>query len=147
MNIHLPAGFKVPFMLLTLLLAQEVSAQQDCRVRYLYDDAGNRTKRYWLCDTGEGNPEMPPQGDAKLLDLASLKILPNPASDQAELRLVNDIGAAQVEVLDMQGKSVLTTAMTGDRTTLVINGLTNGLYSVRVTKGTQLLICPLSVQR
>jgi Secretion system C-terminal sorting domain len=137
----------------SLLLENQAHAQMPlepatgCKVRYIYDQAGNRTKREWYCWTGGGggdhfgvNGGAGKHAEGGLLEANSLRTAPNPASEVLSLQLATVAEGAVVAVTDLQGRVLMTQPMRSDRMELPIADLSNGTYAVRVTVGSEMLM-------
>src|SRR5574343_213545 len=68
------------------------------------------------------------------LDAEALSIFPNPAKTEFTLNTKN--GTGTIELIDMTGRQVLAKQIDAQSTTLNIENLTNGIYTVRYFDGT-----------
>lgn len=119
--------------------AMEVIAQQEplewgCYVRYDYDDAGNRTDRYWYC-WSNADPKS-----ASALSDNRLRVGPVPASNELVVTLETDLADARLEVLDEKGTVISSERWSGTRATLPVERLAAGSYFVRVLSGRECII-------
>lgn len=106
-----------------------VVAQNHCWVKYQYDAAGNRIKRYWWCgdpnEIGhEGEPKAGMAGDF------GLRVYPNPASDAVQLSSTAELANAQLEVLDLQGRRVHSERVSGTLVSIDVSGWSAGRYTL-----------------
>jgi len=65
---------------------------------------------------------------------SSLSLYPNPVLDQLNLNFGTSVGKAQVTILDLQGRSLMTQSVAHTQVeTLNVSSLSNGIYFVKVT--------------
>jgi Secretion system C-terminal sorting domain len=124
---------------------------EGCRIRYRYDEAGNRTRREWQCwvvnqDPDDRSSQQSSEPQISAFDDNDLLISPNPASDQVSVRLSKPLPNATVEILDMNGH-VLRTTPSGEATTIPIGDLAEGSYALRVITTGEMLITTFIVLR
>ncbi|MEO8588353.1 MAG: T9SS type A sorting domain-containing protein [Flavobacteriales bacterium] len=66
-----------------------------------------------------------------------LQVIPNPASDHVDIRFPAGKGiSGSVRLIDVHGRELLREPVTSDRTTLSVEGLAPGVYSVLFARGT-----------
>lgn len=113
------------------LVGLTVVGQNHCWVKYQYDAAGNRIKRYWWC--GDPN-EIEKEEEVKSLPTMSedfgLRVYPNPASDAVQLSSTADLANAQLEVLDQQGRRVHSERVSGTLVSIDVSGWSAGRYTL-----------------
>lgn len=79
-------------------------------------------------------------------DINKLAIYPNPAQDQFTVSLPSIDGNASVSIIDNLGKVVYTTGLNSTTELIDISSLSNGVYFVNVTNGTEKLTQKLIVR-
>lgn len=77
---------------------------------------------------------------------ATMALWPNPTTGQVNFRLSSD-NRAEVEVIDMQGRTVLVTTINGRETTMDVSALATGTYMVRIRQNDILHHTRLEVMR
>ena len=104
-------------------------AQDHCWIKYSYDPAGNRIKREWWC----GDPHTI-EGEDKSMAAKDfgLRTMPNPTGERLTLRSEVALENAQVELLDANGRSVLSQQITGTTAEFDVSLFATGLYTLRV---------------
>jgi hypothetical protein len=112
-------------------MSVESIAQDHCWIKYSYDPAGNRINREWWCGDPNGHEEDAEPKATAARDFG-LRTMPNPASDQITLRSEEALDNAQVEMLDANGRSVLSQQITGTTADFDVSRLAPGLYTLRV---------------
>ncbi|PLX19489.1 MAG: hypothetical protein C0599_10890 [Salinivirgaceae bacterium] len=65
----------------------------------------------------------------------NLKIYPNPTNGNVTIELPNVVSGAQVAVLDLAGKTVITKGFESTNATLDLSNLSEGIYIVKVQNG------------
>ena len=76
----------------------------------------------------------------------SFEVYPNPASDVVNIKF-NDATNAQISVLSLSGKEVMTSTVNGTQTSFSTNGLSNGVYMIKVSNGTDVQITKVVVRK
>tara|TARA_B110000459_G_scaffold56409_1_gene63361 strand:+ start:6564 stop:8345 length:1782 start_codon:yes stop_codon:yes gene_type:complete len=76
----------------------------------------------------------------------SFEVYPNPASDLVNIKF-NDAINAQISVLSLSGKEVMTSTVNGTQTSFSTNGLSNGVYMIKVSNGTDVQITKVVVRK
>src|SRR5215213_8007136 len=81
----------------------DLLAQDHCWIKYNYDAAGNRIKRYWWC--GDPNKAEEESGEPKSAMTADfgLRLFPDPAAENVQLISEEEVTNAQLDVADLQG--------------------------------------------
>lgn len=125
-----------------------------CRIRYHYDEAGNRTRREWQCwGEGEGRDEQsgktrqPEIERVSVFDENELHLSPNPASDMLNFRLSHGIPGARAELLDMAGHVLRTATLTSGSGQFNVSELPDGSYAIRIVVPEEILITTFIVMR
>jgi len=120
------------FLLTTfLLIGLGTQAQDHCWIKYSYDAAGNRIKRYWWC----GDPtllEHEVDGEPKS-DMAKdfgFRVFPNPAKENLQLSSEYELSDAHLEIVDLQGRRVHSQRVSGTRVDIDVSRFSAGLYSL-----------------
>ena len=114
-----------------LLLGLATVAQDHCWIKYSYDAAGNRIKRYWWC----GDPtilEHEVDGEPKS-DMAKdfgFRVFPNPAKENLQLSSEYELSDAHLEIVDLQGRRVHSQRVSGTRVDIDVSRFSAGLYSL-----------------
>jgi len=68
-------------------------------------------------------------------NLSLFSVWPNPADSVINIKLEKDSADAVVNVIDVQGREVLTDKLTNVNSTLDISSLSGGIYIVKITQG------------
>lgn len=119
-------------------------AQENCLVRYNYDAAGNRIKRYWYC---LGHDEIKSMEHTDGLSQNGLTLFPVPATTtMLTVRLDSAVVNATLEVSDAQGRVLLTERMSGATYELTVTDLSNGIYHLRVIKDREYFLSSFTVE-
>lgn len=106
-------------------------AQNHCWVKYQYDAAGNRIKRYWWCgDPNEIEKEEEVKTKSAMAEDFGLRVYPNPASDALQLSSTAELANAQLEVLDLQGRRVHSERVSGTLVSIDVSGWSAGRYTL-----------------
>ncbi|QQR87946.1 MAG: T9SS type A sorting domain-containing protein [Flavobacteriales bacterium] len=113
------------------LAGMTVVAQSHCWVKYKYDAAGNRIKRYWWCgDPNEIEKEEEVKTKSAMAEDFGLRLYPNPASDAVQLSSTSDMANAQLEVLDLQGRRVHSERVAGMLVSIDVSSWSAGRYTL-----------------
>ena len=125
---------------------------EGCRMRYRYDQAGNRTRREWQCWVQGEDPDGPgAQGHHKAhfnrLDDNGFVVLPNPASSMVTIRLEKPMDGSVTQLLDMTGKVLFSERSSTDSHVFDVSSLSEGSYAVRITVQDEMLLTTLIVLR
>ena len=114
-----------------LALVQDTFAQDHCWIKYSYDPAGNRIKREWWC----GIPKEPDPGSevkSKESQDFGFRVMPVPAADQLTFTSERSLANATLEVVNLQGRTVIKQGANGTRTVVDVSALAPGVYVLRV---------------
>ena len=76
----------------------------------------------------------------------SFEVYPNPASDVVNIKF-NDATNAAISVLNLAGKEVMTSTVNGTQTSFSTSSLTNGVYLIKVSNGTDVQITKVIVRK
>jgi len=128
------------FFLCTTRATAQAYPSEGCSIRYLYDDAGNRTTREWYC---WGTEDRSPEQD-RVLEDNSLRAFPNPSHDMVTVQLEREVENAQVELMDTQGKVLQNERLSGNTLIMNVSGLSHGLYWIRVLLNGEMLVSEFS---
>lgn len=110
----------------------DLLAQDHCWVKYNYDAAGNRIKRYWWC--GDPNQAEEESGEPKLAMTADFGfgLFPNPAADRVRLMSEEEVIDAQLDVMDLQGRTLHSQRFTGTLVDIDVSRWSAGRYTLRL---------------
>jgi hypothetical protein len=75
--------------------------------------------------------EFTPSSLSKVTSDVEVKVFPNPASDLLFLR-TNDFVEGEIEIVDVQGRKVLTQAFKGKNTEVQISSFNSGIYILKL---------------
>lgn len=76
----------------------------------------------------------------------SFEVYPNPASDVVNIKF-NDATNAAISVLNLAGKEVMSSTVNGTQTSFSTSSLTNGVYLIKVSNGTDVQITKVIVRK
>lgn len=76
----------------------------------------------------------------------TFEVYPNPASDVVNIKF-NDATNAAISVLNLAGKEVMTSTVNGTQTSFSTSSLTNGVYLIKVSNGTDVQITKVIVRK
>jgi hypothetical protein len=127
------------FLLVISLLTNFAKAQvytnnqSGCGIKYEYDNAGNRIKRYKHCWTA-GLPSARPTKDSSLVAITknklSLSVYPNPTINNFTVSLSEVVSDGVVSLQDLNRKLIQRKHITGQSTNFNIESLASGTYFV-----------------
>jgi hypothetical protein len=107
--------------------------QNHCWTKYNYDAAGNRIKRYWWCgDPNTTDGEENGETKSAMSPDFGLRLIPNPAGEQVQLTSTTELSNAELNVLDLQGRMVLTQRFSGSWVELDVSRWSAGRYTLRL---------------
>lgn len=136
-------SFWVTLFFVCSLFASTTAVAQGCKVRYIYDNAGNRVLRTWYCWTGTTDPDEggttegmvvqdePPEVEGVLKSNA-LSVHPNPTNATLNLRTEAPVENALVDILDAHGQVLHTTNFTGLSKQFEVSQYSAGSYFARL---------------
>lgn len=108
-----------------------------CHIRFDYDQAGNRTSRYWYCIDGMQEPggeglvkTLQDSTQVLSLDDVNFTLYPNPASDHLIITFSEVVPASSLRVYDPQGKELSTQVAGGSSATVNTADLQSGNYFI-----------------
>jgi len=105
------------------------------------DYSGNYRNDFWMyCDTC-------PLIGVESFDKAALFLYPNPATTKLFMEQSNANNVSEVKLLDLLGKERITTELRGERISIDLSDLQNGVYFVSVKTGHGVIIKKIIVQR
>ena len=116
--------------LVLLLCGFQGISQQHCCIKYTYDAAGNRTQREWHCGPA-GPDEEDPHLDGGGVKSLGLDAMPNPANEHFALRSKEALENALCELIDTDGRTILTQRMNGTAAEFNVTGIGAGIYVLR----------------
>tara|TARA_B100000767_G_C19750063_1_gene530356 strand:+ start:75 stop:1898 length:1824 start_codon:yes stop_codon:yes gene_type:complete len=76
----------------------------------------------------------------------SFEVYPNPTSDVVNIKF-NDATNASISVMSLAGKEVMTSTVNGTQTSFSTEGLTNGVYMIKVSNGTNVQMTKVVVRK
>ena len=125
-----------------------VEPEYGCKVKYMYDQAGNRTQRQWYCWSndrssqgagGSADVQEPERWVSGLVDM-ELWLFPNPSSDRTTLQLSRTILAGRLDLMEPNGKLITSRQVTGHSFELDLRDLESGTYFARLWVDQEMLI-------
>lgn len=135
------------------VLCSYLSFAQTCKIKYDYDNAGNRIARYEWCPGGVNGPggnkaeeiAEASQNEEVLEatqmhsgdDLEVAVLFPNPTSSTCIVSLNKEVTSATLTLIDNQGKKVHTMRVSGKDIPLDLSGFTSGTYFVIIRTETR----------
>jgi Secretion system C-terminal sorting domain len=129
---------KIFFFLLLIMLSARA---RSCTIVYSYDNAGNRIKRTWACDTGNNNNNnnnsyrttnnsaTAPIDSANIENTCSL--YPNPSTGYFKLVMQYAVDA-DIYVMDIKGMIVEKKKLAGTETDFNISQYASGTYTLHL---------------
>lgn len=134
---------KITTLGLCIVFAIGINAQilpsEGCAVKYAYDDAGNRTDRYWHCWTNVA--EAVKSG----LQETSIKAYPNPSNGQLTVEIEGHEKGGLLELLTPDGKVQKSIENPLVITAWDLSDLSNGIYWIRYIYKEEMLISMISL--
>jgi Secretion system C-terminal sorting domain len=147
--------FRTAAFLLLACAYANAPAQLNCSVEYEYDAAGNCTKRYWYCCVwppclGKMAPPADTtrsQGASSTLSKLTYTLVPNPAHTTVLVRTSAAIEGGWFEVMDMNGKVLVSAPFNGTQQEVPVADLADGAYLARIRTDQEMLITQFLVAR
>jgi hypothetical protein len=131
---------------ISLIISPKISfAQVGEAIKYEYDGAGKRIKRYYdpaavlnkhgdtLTENSPADKLIRDKGISKLKDTILLKAYPNPTSDELiveNLSWKDDFNKATVKIFDITGKLIQSRTLNEARGQFSLSSLVPGIYQV-----------------
>jgi hypothetical protein len=116
-----------------LILGLGTMAQDHCWIKYSYDAAGNRIKRYWWCgDPNVIDHEVDGEPKSVMAKDFGFRVFPNPAKENLQLSSEQELADADLEVVDLQGRSVYSQRISGTWVDIDVSKFGAGTYSLRL---------------
>ena len=81
----------------------------------------------------------------RVLASNALVLYPNPTDDRLVVQLATGVDGGDLQIMDLQGKLLLTQRMSGTGAELNIDEFSNGLYYLRLVHGQESLIGSFAV--
>jgi hypothetical protein len=107
-----------------------------CGIVYVYDAAGNRTKRVYFCNNGS---DPYPQRTSTIVDAnATLEfeeveaLYPNPTTGAFSITFSKAVNNASISILDASGKILNRITAKGNRVDFDLSERAAGVYYVRI---------------
>jgi hypothetical protein len=126
------------YLILFVLLIALYGKAFSCTIIYSYDNAGNRIKRAWSCDTSGSNTNPTyrmannspsPEDSGNIENTCSL--YPNPSNGYFKMRMEYAVNA-DIYVMDVKGSVVLKKRLEGKETDLDIRQYAAGVYTLHL---------------
>ncbi|TXI82714.1 MAG: T9SS type A sorting domain-containing protein [Flavobacteriales bacterium] len=134
---------------LVIAVSCGASAQEHCRVRYLYNASGDRTQRDWHCWI-PGDLENEPEGWAyknrNVLAAIHMEVAPNPSSDRFNVVLPGDAPSGTLSLVNALGAVLFSQNVAGTRASIEVGDIPNGAYYIRFSSGSESIISSCVVQ-
>jgi hypothetical protein len=127
-----------------------VEAQSHCKVRYQYNAAGDRVQRDWYCWTPGGQDDEEVVETRSLvsnLEEVHLEVMPNPTADFLRVQIPEAAQGGVLELVSTLGAVLTTASVVSGTVELDVSRYENGLYLIRLIKGSEMLISPFVIQR
>lgn len=121
--------------IMLLLAAVPFIAFSQSKVRYSYDNAGNRVKREIVVNTKSVSDDSTPEYYSEMLAEKDIRIYPNPTRGHLKVEVVGWDSADQclLRLYNSAGQQVLSTRAGSSYTELDISSRSNGLYILHIT--------------
>lgn len=132
-------------VLITFCLQSRSFSQQlplnTCGIVYIYDAAGNRTKRTYFCNNGGTYPTQIKAANALSMEYQPVDALfPNPTTDKCFITFSKPLQNASVRILDEQGRVVYTKKASGNTIMLDLSNVAAGVYYVQIQEGQNVIV-------
>ena len=115
----------------SLVCCATTFAQDHCWIKYNYDAAGNRTKRYWWCgDPNQTDPDS--QTKSTMAQDFGFRLFPNPATEKLQFTSAQELANAELNVLDIQGRVVYHQRFTGAFLDIDVSPWSAGRYTMNI---------------
>jgi hypothetical protein len=116
-----------------LVLGLATVAQNHCWIKYEYDAAGNRIKRYWWCgDPTVVDQENNSEPKSPMARDFGLRVFPNPANEHMQLSSAQELTDAVLQIVDLQGHEVYAQRFSGMLVDVDVSKFSAGVYSLRL---------------
>ena len=135
------------YLFLFLFVAIAFPSFAQTKVRYTYDNAGNRVKRD-LAPMSSGGGDDRSDEDPVLPALSSeqFNVYPHPPLDRLNISLTESFDAPlSVELFDQNGRLVRQVQLTGDLLSLDVSDQASGFYALFIRAGTRYLQWKVSI--
>lgn len=125
------------YVLLSILLIVLSAKARSCTIVYSYDNAGNRIKRTWSCDTSNNNNNnrMTNNSARTPIDSSNIEntcsLYPNPSNGYFKLAMQYAVNA-DIYIIDIKGVVVEKTTLVGRETNFNISQYAPGIYTLRL---------------
>jgi hypothetical protein len=86
-------------------------------------------------------------GITNLYDQASVKVVPNPATDIFTLSVNQELVGTSYMVTDMMGREIISGNINAQSTLVSVSGMSAGIYLVTVTDGTSAITKRIAVTK
>jgi len=126
------------YLILSLFLIALSAKAWSCTIVYSYDNAGNRIKRTWACDTNNNNNNSyrttnnsatAPIDSTNIENTCSL--YPNPSTGYFKLAMQYAVNA-DIYVMDVKGVVVAKKTLVGTETDFDISQYAPGIYTLHL---------------
>jgi len=125
-------------LIILSIIAVKTEAQslQTCGIYYDYDQAGNRIKRYYACNTVVRNMRTANPGNdsiqSELYKGYDVKVFPNPVKDFFTIKLPGVKGSSHFHLYDTKGSIIVGKDITAEETQYNIVALATGTYHLSI---------------
>ena len=109
-------------------LAQQQLPTGACGLVYLYDNAGNRTKRVYFCNNGPAYPARKAAEPIQQVDA----LYPNPTTGKFVVTFSRALQKAQVLMMDVNGKTISRFIANGNLIEFDLSSSPGGIYFIRI---------------
>lgn len=127
----------VLFLLSVLFLCTSLNVCAQQRIRYTYDEAGNRTKREIVLPStrsmSENEEETPDMYEEKLRE-TKVTIYPNPTKGMLRVDIsgVDNFEDARISLYDLNGKLLQQWNSVSQSNAIDLSGQTSGMYLMQI---------------
>lgn len=122
-------------LIMLLIAAVPLIAFSQSKVRYSYDNAGNRIKREIVVSTKSVSDDSSPEYYSEMLSEKNIRIYPNPTRGQLKVEIVgwNNADQCLFRLYNSVGQQLLLTRAASSYTELDISSRPDGLYILHIT--------------
>lgn len=122
-------------LVMLLIAAVPLIAFSQSKLRYSYDNAGNRVKREIVVKTKSLPDSSDPEYYSEMLSDKDIRIYPNPTEGHLKVEIAGWDASDQgnLQLYNAAGQLILNQRMGSSYTELDISSRTNGLYILHIT--------------
>ncbi|HRI58582.1 MAG TPA: T9SS type A sorting domain-containing protein [Saprospiraceae bacterium] len=137
-------------LLTIILIAFALPSVAQPKIKFSYDNAGNRIKREMTTMFAGGgddrSDESPEQKPESTLSVNQVNVYPNPAQDWLNISLKDPVGEPlSVELFDQNGRLVRQAQLSGELVSLDVSDQPAGFYALFIRAGTRYLQWKVSI--